>query len=266
MKLALVNLENLQDVDVSKEVKGISQFSELSETTMHLKDVDFGDINCSLISTPNVSLLHGSVFLNQAVKLKTKAPLNSLNIAFMLEGNIESKFYHYNDNVQLYSNSHNANYFEDAEGEHILPQGKIKTFHLNISAEYFMQNFSSDDKITEKLKNSIHKNIPQLASHIPGFITPEMKGVMYSILNCPYKDGLKKMFIEIKTLELITMQFFQFTDQNASKTYISPKDKQVALHVKSLLEDDFFHNWTLDELSRRTASNIQTKNIGILLP
>lgn len=226
---------------------------------IHLQDPAFGDISCSLLSTPNITLMYGSISLNQAVLLKTKAPLNCLNVAFILEGNLESNFYHYSEKIQLFNNSHNIIYFnDDAEGEHILPQGKIRTFHLNISAEYFMQNFASDDLITERLKNSICKTTPQIASQIPGFITPEMKSIMHSILHCPYKEGLKRMFLEIKALELITMQFFQFSDQHAQRNTLSQKEKQLALHVKSLLEGNFLHNWSLDELARSIGSNIQT--------
>jgi AraC-like DNA-binding protein len=255
MKLALVNLENIQAINVAEESTGTSI---VPESRLQLNDPDFGHISCSLITTPNVSLMHGSINLNQAIMLKTKAPLNSLNVTFMLEGNIESDFYQYSDKVQLYSNSHNINYLEDAEGDHLLIQGNIKPFHLNISSEYFMQNFASDDVITEKLKNSIIKNIPQLASSNPAYITPDMKKIMHSILNCPYKGGLKKMFIEIKALELITMQFSQFADQNNTYNILSQKEIEIAFHVKSLIEEDFLHNWTLDELAKKTASNIQT--------
>jgi AraC-like DNA-binding protein len=256
MKVTLINPDDLQQVEINKKDANKSQNPEIIETKAHFNDHALGDVACSVTSIPNITLFHGAIHLNKAMKIKTLASPNSLNICIMLGGNIETSFYDFK-NLQLFNNSHNAIYLVDSEGEHILPKGNNKLFHINIQAEHFLHKFSSEDRITEMFKNSINKNVASVASLQPEEISPEMRSIINSLVNNPYKDGLKKMFLEIKAFELLILQFLQFGDQDKT-TLLTKKEKQVASEVRMLLEGDLFHPWTLDELAQKTGSNIQT--------
>jgi AraC-like DNA-binding protein len=257
MELALINLENTQHIDVDKSQNTV-QGSEISEANILFQDTSLGNIHCSHLSTPNISLFHGAIHMKKSIKLKTLASPNSLNVCVLLEGCIETNFHSHSESLQLYNNSHNSIHLIEHEGDHLLPKGEIKLFHLNIDSEYFLQQFSSEDKVADRFKNSILKSAVSVASQQPGYIYPEMRSIIKAIMNNPYKDGLKKMYLEIKTFELLILQFLQFGDSIKNDTLLSRKEKQIAAEVRMLLDENMLHPWTLDELAQKTGSNIQT--------
>lgn len=256
MNLTLVNIDNFKEAEIN--TPSLSNHPAVQQNKLEYQDVAFGKVCCSWVTSPNITLFSGLIHLNQAVRLKTSNPENSINFPFLLEGSIASSFYSYPEKQHLLPNSHNAIHLVNAEGEHLLPKGEIQTFHLSLDANYFFNHFTSDDRITDRIKNSIYLQKPQVASKEPGFINPEMKSIIKSLKDNPYKDGLKAMFLEIKTLELITIQFHQFLNHSQSKKGLTPKDRELAFGLKELLEANYLYPWTLDDLAKQFCTNIQT--------
>jgi hypothetical protein len=184
MELSLININNNQQVELEKNNQHIISTPEIIENVMSFSDQAIGKVQCSVMATPNITLFHGSINLNNPVTLKTMASPNSLNVCIMMDGFIETNFYSHRKNLNLFASSHNSIYLIESEGEHQLPKGENKAFHLNIKSEHFFNNFNSEDAITEKFKNSIYKNIPYLASPNPHHISPEMRDI------CPHQQPL----------------------------------------------------------------------------
>jgi AraC-like DNA-binding protein len=257
MKLSLIDPLEFTQVELNND-EGITKTPEVLQQAIHYGDATLGSVDCTLISTSNVSIFSGIINLQEAVKLKTLALENSVNFPFMLEGSIESHFHSYPQKQQLRANSHNAIHLVDTEGEHLLPKGQINTFHLSLGSGYFSENFLSDDRITDKLKNSIHAAKPQVASPLPGLIGPEMKTVIHQILTNPYQGAMKKMFVELKALELITMQVYQFGNQSNSSYKLTVPHQDLAYAVKEFLDRHYLQVWTLPDLAKKFGTNIQT--------
>ena len=205
-----------------------------------------------------MSLLFGNILLQPNIKLKTETPENSVNFPFILEGEIASGFYSYPQKQSLTSNSHNAIHLTQTEGEHLLPSGKLKTFHISLKSDYFVDNFCSEDKITETLKNSIGKRHPEVASIQSGQINAEMKGIIGSICKNPFEGEMKRMYLEIKTLELIALQVYQLGTTNRIGSSSDSKHQDLAYAVQSFLESDLSATWTLEGLAKKFGTNIQT--------
>jgi AraC-like DNA-binding protein len=258
MELSLVKPGNNHTVDLEKNNQGMVLSPEIDENHIHFSDPSVGNINCSLIATSNIALFHGSIHLNNPMTLKTLASSNSLNICVMLDGLIETQFYSHQKKLNLYSNSHNSIHLIDSEGEHLLPRGQNSALHINIRSDYFFQNFHSEDLITDRLKNSIYTNSPLLISPQPRPISPQMKSILLELIKNPFKGGMKKMYLELKTFEFLMLQFLQFEEKTDSNTSLSPKERKIASDIKLLLEQNYLHTWTLDGLAQQTGTNIQT--------
>ncbi|WP_373524031.1 hypothetical protein [Aquiflexum sp.] len=155
MNFSLLSPKFSSPLDLSTVVKLISSKPKVQELALNFSDVNFGELDCKVLATSSLSLLFGNIQLQPNIKLKTDMPENSVNFPFLLEGEITSGFYSYPQKQLLTANSHNAIHLTHAEGEHQLPLGKVKTFHINLNSTYFFETFCSEDKITEALKNSI---------------------------------------------------------------------------------------------------------------
>ncbi|WP_114748536.1 helix-turn-helix transcriptional regulator [Pleomorphovibrio marinus] len=258
MNLSLISFENTSTVDIEGQSPNYPNHDPVMEQKLAFQDPSLGSIDCRLIATPNVSLLSGIIQLRQSVRLKTATPDNSINFPFMLEGSIVSHFYNFPKKQQLPQNSHNAIHLVHTEGEHYLPVGKLHTFHINVGSTYFYDNFISEDKITDRFKNGIATRNSTVASNQPGFIHHEMKNTIKHMLENPYQGAMKRMFLEIKSLELITMQIHQLCNLSLRPLPMGAKNKELAFGVKEFLEQQFLAAWTLEELARKFGTNIQT--------
>lgn len=258
MNLSLINFEDSSQVDLEDQSPSSFGDKSIREQKMVFQDPSLGSIDCRLIATPNVSLLSGNIHLRQSVRLKSSTPDNSINFPFMLEGGIISHFYNHPEKQKLHPNSHNAIHLVHTEGEHYLPVGKLHTFHINVGSTYFYENFISEDKITDRFKNSIDTGNTAVASKQPGFIHHEMKNTIKNILENPYQGAMKRMYLEIKSLELITMQIHQLGNQSATMRPLLTKNRDLAFAVKEFLEQQFLTTWTLEELAKQFGTNIQT--------
>jgi AraC-like DNA-binding protein len=257
MNLSIFGPKYPYPIDLSDNVKLITSKPKLQELGLNFSDVAYGEVDCRLLATPNLSLMYGEMRLQPNIKLKTQTPDNSVNFPFILEGRITSDFYSYPQRQSLTTNSHNAIHLTHTEGEHLLPLGKVKTFHINLRSDYFFDTFCSKDKITESLKNSIDIKSSQVASSQPGHINAEMKGIIRSICNNPFEGEMKKMYLEIKTLELITLQLYQLDNIKRSGR-VRENHRDLAYAVKSFLESDITATWTLVALAKKFGTNIQT--------
>lgn len=257
MDFSLISPRRTSTLDLSGKVKLISSKPNLQQLGLNFSDADYGEVDCKVLATPNLSLMYGNIQLQPNIKLKTQTPENSVNFPFLLHGELSSRFYSYPQKQSLTSNSHNAIHLAQTEGEHLLPSGKVETFHINLRSEYFFNTFCSEDKITESLKNSIDKKSSQVASNQPGHINAEMKGIIRSICNNPFEGEMKKMYLEIKTLELISLQLYQL-DNIKRLGRVRENHQDLAYAVKSFLESDITATWTLVALAKKFGTNIQT--------
>ncbi|WP_373495157.1 helix-turn-helix transcriptional regulator [Aquiflexum sp.] len=258
MDFSLINPKQSSPLDLSRKVKLISSKPNLQELALNFSDINYGLVDCKVLATPNLSLMFGNIQLQPNIKLKSETPDNRVNFPFLLEGEIASRFYSYPQKQLLTANSHNAIHLTRTAGEHQLPLGKVKTFHISLSSDYFFDTFSSEDKVTETLKNSIDIQRPEVASTRPGHLNAEMKGIISSICNNPFEGDMKKMYLEIKTLELISLQMFQLGNINQRGVERNRNHQDLAYAVRSFLESDITATWTLVELAKKFATNIQT--------
>jgi AraC family transcriptional regulator, transcriptional activator of the genes for pyochelin and ferripyochelin receptors len=91
-----------------------------------------------------------------------------------------------------------------------------------------------------------------------GNVTTQMQQILLEIVNCPFQDLTKRMYLEAKTLELLSLQFSQWIgDEKLSIS--SPtlkKDDIERLHqAKKLLTCDLNNPPSLLELARQVGLN-----------
>ncbi|NJO73401.1 MAG: helix-turn-helix transcriptional regulator [Leptolyngbyaceae cyanobacterium RM1_406_9] len=91
-----------------------------------------------------------------------------------------------------------------------------------------------------------------------GVTTPEMQMVLHQILHCPYQGLMKRLYLEGKTLELMTLQFNQFqNDNSAAKSYSSLRSDDVEriYQAKEILIRQLDDPPSLTELARQVSMN-----------
>ena len=101
------------------------------------------------------------------------------------------------------------------------------------------------------------ENLP-LFHRTAGPITPAMQLALQQILNCPYQGLMKKIYLESKALELMTLQFAQLTEnnkKNCSTLYLQPNDINQIYQAKEILLKNLDDPPSLPDLARQVGIN-----------
>lgn len=88
--------------------------------------------------------------------------------------------------------------------------------------------------------------------------TPVMQSVLYQILNCPYRDFIREVYLQSKALELVALwlaQELEYRQVNQSTVKLSPDDIERIYYARDILITNLHHPPTLLELARRVAVN-----------
>ncbi|MBE9075821.1 helix-turn-helix transcriptional regulator [Romeria aff. gracilis LEGE 07310] len=91
-----------------------------------------------------------------------------------------------------------------------------------------------------------------------GAMTAAMQTVVHQILHCPYQGLMRRLFLESKALELLTLRFCQFTEQaqtSTQKSELKPDDIERIHQARNILINQFDQPPTLIELARQVAIN-----------
>ncbi|MBH8571583.1 helix-turn-helix transcriptional regulator [Nostocaceae cyanobacterium CENA369] len=91
-----------------------------------------------------------------------------------------------------------------------------------------------------------------------GAITPAMRLVLRQILQCPFRETLRQMYLEAKVLELLTLQIAQWGENNLllrRSLFFRPDEIERLHHAKAILNQTLQNPPSLLNLARQIGLN-----------
>lgn len=99
-----------------------------------------------------------------------------------------------------------------------------------------------------------------------GACHPAKHGLLSQILHCPYRDGLRKLFLESKVLELLTIQINDYikaqTGQSPARLALCPSDVERIHHARDILVSDLENPPNIPELAALAGVNERKLKTG----
>ena len=89
-------------------------------------------------------------------------------------------------------------------------------------------------------------------------MTPTVKVILHQLLNCPYEDSLKQLYLEGKVLELMALQVNKFTEKTElvpHSRHLKPDDIERIHYAKHILVKNLVNPPSLIDLARRASIN-----------
>ena len=86
--------------------------------------------------------------------------------------------------------------------------------------------------------------------------TPEMARILQLILHCPHQDGIRRLYLEAKALELLALCLTQLTSHCSTASPsggVTPKDCDALHRAKTLLLQNITNPPSLAELARQAG-------------
>jgi AraC-like DNA-binding protein len=130
-----------------------------------------------------------------------------------------------------------------------------RTFDIHFTLDYLQRLASSSSKLAGFMELVDMNRPSQLLEHTR-FLTPEMIGVINSIIQSDFNDRLFGLFVESKILELLVLILDAATEEtNVPPIKLSSYDIEMLHEAKRLLLSDFEQKMSLQQLARSVGIN-----------
>jgi AraC-like DNA-binding protein len=179
----------------------------------------------------------------------------TVNVNFLLEGTMHSHHYAYGKAFHIHQNQHNLLFVPTPEGDHCFPKGVSKAFHVTFGLDYFTRLVDFNEEQTVSLLEKIARGDSFLASREMMPIQPKMLGIIQEIRECSLKGGFKKMYLEAKVLELLSLQLEQSFRPVTECPSLRKPDLDRIHQVREYLDEHFLNPASLPEIARMFGLN-----------
>lgn len=228
--------------------------TDLFETEMKIPDT-LGDGYCRrIVVKPSMKLLIGDMTFHETMTMGGKQNDSLYNFAFCLG---EGFLWRVGDDKREYETSCGEScLFNRNQGESIistyLPGKRILGLNIEIDAE------SVASLVAHRGKQQAH-SLPYGSSvFCCGKISPAVRLILNDIMNCQYRDQLKKMYLEGKILELTAVYLNEvvFGDREGdSAVRLSSYDIEALRQARGILDENITSPPTIGKLAKLICLN-----------
>ncbi len=176
-----------------------------------------------------------------------------LVLAFFLAGKVRTTLHGLTDEIdELVGSNFLSCEIETTETEH-WEKGRFQRVYIGIEPKLMFAGLSAAQlvELPPKVQQATTSDRSQ-PFYRQGRTTLEMQQLLHQILSCPFQGLMKRMYLEAKALELITLQFTQFQEQN-SQPKVKKGDRDRLYQAKEILIASLENPPSLRELAKQVG-------------
>lgn len=225
---------------------------------VHKLEFDFGKAKFNEMHFDGIMLGFGSMRIYQRLHIESKDFLQKIGMHFMLRGEVTANINGIAKNIKTSSHQHNIYYNpETEESLEVDPQPQMEVFGLSFMSDKFVQLAANNGPVLDRMAERVENRKPVF--HRKGyFITPRMLQVIDEVRNCHFTGGLKKLFLQSKSIELLALQSEQIEIEGRKSVEahkVSRTDEERIYHARDLLLSHAQDPLSLAELARKAGIN-----------
>lgn len=142
------------------------------------------------------------------------------------------------------------------ERNEVIGYGNYRTFGVHVKPEKMAELLMAYVPELEKYSEKIYAGQPFILESPAPLITAKMKYIFDTIWQCPHPEGLKKLYITSKIMDLLSLQCELLLQQPAKKiTPLAATDIDKLYAARTLLEQQLEQPPSLSELSKLCQLN-----------
>ena len=156
----------------------------------------------------------------------------------------------------IYGGTHSLLFYPALNGKlYYLKKPESVSVEIELSLDFIRKIFNNDLEILKSFGENVEKNHPAIMGNKSYPITQGMKDILFAIRDCTYTGTLKKIFVEAKVIELLTLQISQINSREERKIYLRKTDIDKLQEVKSLLSSNLHKPFSVEELAKIAGIN-----------
>ncbi len=229
-----------------------------TEMEMTFDEPGQGSGSIRSVITPGMQLSEFYVHTGKPVILADTQSLESAESAFILSGDIESRFNNTKDPILFGNRQHNLQYNTDFSGEHIIHSDEFQAITISYAPDYLDELLHAGTSVPlDALRRSLEKKQRFLALPRGMQCSHEINSILHSIRHCRFQGLTRYLFMESNMMELFVLQVEQLhanqLEKAAGNWQAADRDRFFA--VKEYLEQAYLEPLTLKEITSRFGLN-----------
>lgn len=211
----------------------------------------------------DIHIGYENMHIPQHTSLHFQSDNESVQMWFLLSGDMSIQGKSPSEQLTFHQNQHNISYSNTILYKtEWLASKQMLSFGVNLSPSFARRYFPADIPIFEKFLSKIEKQEPASLSPYNLIISPQMYFIIQEIMSCDRTGKFKRMFLEAKVIELLTLQLEEIS-KNTGKPYsLKKNDLDKIYAVKEILQHNMNSHYTLKDLAKTVGTNEFTLKKG----
>lgn len=217
----------------------------------------FGQLTAKQWLFDGIKIVYSETELDKPTELDWRGDTELVTMHFNLQGRTSIKQDGMSNSFELNGNQHNLFYGTSAEGKMKFDELRMKSFMIQFAKDSFLTMSKDGNDSLKQFAEKIVSGTPVAFSNANLNIDLPLQTCINSILNCDYTNGLKRLFLLSKTIELLVLQAESFNNfQNSKSEYIKHDyDKERIVYARDYLVKNIESPPTLVELAKIVGIN-----------
>lgn len=204
-----------------------------------------------------IKIDHQSWHYTDKIEMAWKGNLDMVTMYFNMRGKTTIGSSGYNQPFELGRYQHNLFYSQNGEGTMKNDEMVMDTFMVQFSTDAFLRLTEDGNDALKSFGDAVLNGKATALSDMSLFMDVNILNAVNAIINCKYRDDLKKMFLLSKTIELLVLQAEAYNnillrDSHFLKTAY---DKERMIYAREYLIQHMDNPPSLIELARVTGVN-----------
>ena len=180
-----------------------------------------------------------------------------LEMNFVMSGNIRQRVGFLPGEMHFVKGYHNLMYnVGEWEQNRFVGGGGHNTFTVHVCADRFVQLFAAHSSMMDGLIGKLANDTPFMVDRPAMAYTPQMEGVIHSLWNNPFTGGVKRLYLEVKMMELLALQWDQLMRVERPVSVLRNKEDVETMHLaRELLLRNIHCPPSLAQLARMCGTN-----------
>jgi AraC-like DNA-binding protein len=220
-------------------------------------DVPSGKGTLSQWYFDGIRILHSRWNYNSYQNQQWESDLDIVSLNFNLKGKVSITDASLGNGLTLNALQCNMFYSNGYSGALQNMELTSELFILQFTKQAFLQLTQSLNDRIRTFGDKILKGGPVYLYDTHFFMDINMQNVIHSIINCPFKDGLKKMFLLSKCIELLVLQSEAFNNVTAPKFFYckTQLDQDRLVLARDYIREHLYDPPSLSELAKIVGTN-----------
>ncbi|AIM35238.1 AraC family transcriptional regulator [Sphingobacterium sp. ML3W] len=254
---------DLSNILIEKEYPDPFLYLEggIMESTTYLKH-PIGKGEYKEIYFEGVHIGFGSASLSDRILLHFESDFETIEMHFALKGKSTAMSETFNKSISFEAHHHNIIYANGMCGKMQWECGDFQLCEINLSPKFFKKFLPQDSALFDEFRNVIEKGNSGLLSNYNSHISHQMYQIIDEIMNCNRQGIFKRMFLEAKVIELLLLQFEQFSDPLIFNTTLRRSDVDKVYAVREFILGNLTSACSLIDLAHKVGTNEFTLKKG----